>query len=127
MRLTTQYHLLKDKLEYLEPRDLEAIRSNAHALSLEDLWDFLSITEKDVPEFDRMYAIAAHKRGRAEAITKAGQMLQLSMQGKSGMQASLAYLQQMSGSFSAELVPTASKGFSFNINMDDKADKKEKA
>jgi len=126
-RIPKQMRELESELSYLLYTDLEQIYATARTLALQDCYDLLGLDPIDIPERDQLFAQAAHRQGRAYAISYAGNQLFVQMVGKSALQASLEYLKTMSGTFTADIdTPTSGKsgGFQFNVNLTDNEDKK---
>ena len=118
-RLPLSYRDLSD-LESLEEGDLDTIEIKAKVLSLEECLQLIGI--EDLSESDMALARRVWNRGRMKAIDSAGQKLFSQMAQRGGAVPALDYLRQMSGTFQAEITPTAGQGFKFNvmINPEDK-------
>ena len=118
-RIPKQMRELETELSYLLYTDLEQIYAASRTLTLNDCYDLIGLDPSEIPERDKLFAEAAHRKGRAYAIQYAGNQLFVQMVGKSALQASLEYLKTMSGTFTAEVeTPVGGKGgFSFNVNL----------
>lgn len=118
-RLPASYRDIKGLLA-LDDVDLSVIESKASVLSLAECLQYLTIDEDDLSESEMDTAFKVHRKGRLDAIHKAGLNLFSQMAGRNGAEASLSYLKQMSATFKEEgAVSTSSAGFNFNITMDE--------
>lgn len=108
----------EDTLNDLESEDLKNIERYASVLSIEECFEALGVEQDSVSEESLAYAKRVWKRGRAQAINSAGEKLFHQMKQRGGSVPALDYLKQMSGTFQAEVTPTAGQGFKFNVVID---------
>lgn len=114
VRFSTDYSSLP--LTFLSTVDFEHAENKSKVLSFPELLDYLCINESEVPPIELDWLLRAHTRGRMLAIANAADNLFSSMKARNGHQASLAYLQQLSGTFHLDVTPVKSgSGFNFNV------------
>lgn len=117
IRFDTNYGNLATSCDFLTAEDFINAEVRAKALSFDEVLDYLAIELDDIPPVELELLRRAHKRGRVSAISTAADNLFQSMSNRNGHQASLAYLQQLSGTFHLDVNPSNSPSAGFNFNV----------
>lgn len=126
-RLPTSYKEIEAKEPHLDSEDYKNIERQARVLSLDECYLYLGCEVKELSTEELELAERVWNRGRMAAIGLAGERFFAQMSQRGGAVPALEYLQQMSGTFQAEVVPNAvGAGFSFSVNIPETKDKEKK-
>jgi hypothetical protein len=116
-RLPTNYRDIKD-MSILEAEDLLSIELSAKTLSLDESLEAIFLTIDDLSEYEQNIVKRVWRRGRNLGVQAAGDNLFKQMSLRSGTQACVEYLKQMSSAFQLVVTPNSPSsggGFSFNV------------